>query len=170
MKSLFISLGILMLLLSSCETEDAATTNTEVGSVANGTLASISWIEGVWIDSTTLSFRVPPQQIIEEWTMYPDSLSGIGKSVKGMDTIVTERLTIRLVNDKLTYIARPVNRTMISFSNLIANDSVFIIENKVNEFPSKISYYKKGTSSLDIKMQGSHNSVPQELINNFVKG
>ncbi len=158
-------------MLSSCQAESTKNSNIEeIDKHQTGTLSSVAWIEGVWIDSTTLNFRVPPQQLIEEWTLYPDSLSGVGKSVVGLDTMITERLTILMVNEKLTYIARPINRTLISFASLITTDSLFVVENLVNEFPSKISYIKKGSGALDINMQGSHNSVPQELVNHFVKG
>ena len=117
-------------------------------------IENLKWIEGIWLDSTTFSFRTPKVSFMEKWKCYPDSISGKGISIKENDTTITSALCIREVNGKIKYIARPAGEAMIPFSLIFMNDNEAIFENPVNDFPQKIRYLKTSKDSLQVIISG----------------
>lgn len=97
-------------------------TKVENESILNNDLQPMGWLEGTWNDGSTFGFKDPPQHIMETWKAYPDSLSGYGFRVQGSDTTITEWITIMVVNDKLTYVARPKGQAMVSFTLIESDD------------------------------------------------
>jgi len=157
-----------ILLATSCENPEA---NKE--KIANNpkeaTLEDFHWIEGKWIDSKTFGFKSPPQIIVEEWKVFPDSISGKGYFIKGTDTTLTELLSIVKTDDQIVYVARPIGQAVIGFPFKGIDQNQYLFENKSHDFPQKIGYHPKGTDSLDIYMVGITNGFERKLKYTFAK-
>lgn len=116
-------------------------------------IEDLKWLEGKWVDYSTFGFR--NMTYIEDWVYYKDSLSGRGLSVENGDTTVTERFALRIINDQLMYVARPVSEPMIGFPAIKESTNEIIFQNKAHDFPSKITYVKQGADSLLIELNGT---------------
>lgn len=133
------------------------------GGVLNNSLQPLAWLEGTWNDQSTFGFKDPPQHIMETWKAYPDSLSGYGFRTQGGDTVITELITIMVVNDKLTYVARPDGQALVSFTLTSSGDDYWVFENKANDFPQKLVYTKFPNDSLGVTLEGVHNTMSHSL-------
>jgi len=149
-----------IILLSSCGSENDATDATE-NEVAN--IESVRFLEGTWVDRKTFGFKQPPNYIVEKWNSYPDSLSGAGYSVTGTDTVLMEYISIQMINDKLTYIARPKGQSMVSFTLIENGNGKFVFENKANDYPQKLTYQKMQNDSLSITLDGVANGIERSI-------
>lgn len=142
---------------SSEETEESVALN------VNSTLEQVLWLEGTWVDETTFGFKQPPQHLHETWKVYSDSISGVGYNVQGMDTSITERIAIMIVNDKLTYVARPKNQALVTFTVTSASTSQWVFENKANDFPQKLIYKKLPNDSMSVTLEGIQNTMERSI-------
>jgi hypothetical protein len=149
---------LIVFFIISCSDNDEATNDPSV--IGNNEsdetyfIEDLRWIEGVWLDSTTFSFRTPKVSFMEKWKCYPDSISGKGISIKENDTTITSALCIREVNGEIKYIARPAGEAMIPFSLTFMSDIEAVFENPVNDFPQKIRYLKTSKDSLQVIISG----------------
>lgn len=149
---------LLVIIFCSCSNADApenlfsAKVNQE--SDEKYSIENLKWMEGVWLDSTTFSFRTPKVSFMEQWKCYPDSISGMGFSIKESDTTIMEALCVREVNGKINYIARPVGEAIIGFPLIYLSDSEAVFENPVNDFPQKIKYIRTAKDSLQVIISG----------------
>jgi hypothetical protein len=126
-------------------------------------------MEGIWIDSKTFGFKTPPQLIVEEWKIYPDSMSGKGYFVKGADTTLSELLSLIKTDDKVVYVARPAGQPVIGFPFKGIDHDQYLFENKAHDFPQKIGYHPKSKDSLDIYLEGISNGMSRKIKYTFVK-
>lgn len=138
-------------------------TKVENESILNNDLQPMGWLEGTWNDGSTFGFKDPPQHIMETWKAYPDSLSGYGFRVQGSDTTITEWITIMVVNDKLTYVARPKGQAMVSFTLIESDNFHWVFENKANDFPQKLTYNKLQNDSMTVILEGIHNTLAHSV-------
>ena len=149
---------LLVFFIVSCSDNGAAKNeSTTVGNKEPDerySIENLQWIEGSWLDSTTFSFRTPKVSFMEKWEYYPDSISGMGISIKENDTTIMEALCIREVNGKINYIARPVGEAIIGFPLISMSDSEAVFENPVNDFPQKIKYIRTSKDSLQVIISG----------------
>jgi hypothetical protein len=132
-------------------------------------LQDLAWLSGVWKDTTTYSFKSYSQFVIEDWTAFPDSMSGIGKMVKNGDTTISESLCIRMVNNKLTFIARPQGKAMISFPLVSDSAGILTFENPINDFPSRITYRKITNRTMLVRWQGYNQGREMDRPMDFFK-
>jgi hypothetical protein len=78
-------------------------------------------------------------------------LEGDGYSMKTNNKKITETLSIKYVNKKLVYIADvSENKGPVTFENTLLNDTVAVFENKVNDYPNKITYIKISKRSYKV--------------------
>ena len=138
-KKIYLPL-LIALIFTSCSSGSAD--ENEGGLDIDNNLEPMLWIEGTWVDEATFGFKQPPQHLYETWKVYPDSISGIGYNVQGQDTNITERIALMVVNDKLTYVAKPNNQAMVTFTLTSSSSSEWVFENKANDFPQKLIYKK----------------------------
>ncbi len=132
---------------SSSEEHSEEPENHELSPIS---LNDLQWMEGDWTDNQLFAFRKPPVAFREVWTYYPDSLSGRGYSIKEGDTTLTEMLSIRIVNDKLVYIANPVGQSLVSFPLDSIGDKYISFSNKAHDSPRDISYQFLTNDSLKV--------------------
>jgi len=149
---------ILILFFYNCSGGEEGTSDSSLSDNTSpsekSTIEKLRWIEGVWLDSTTFSFRTPKVSFMEQWKYYPDSISGKGLSIKENDTTIMEALCIREVNGKINYIARPAGEAIIGFPLIHMSDNEVVFENLVNDFPQKIRYLKTTKDSLQVIISG----------------
>lgn len=154
--SIILTLAIVVINCSSSEEKVAK-------EVANDSLEAVFWLEGTWEDKSTFGFKQPPQSLLESWIVYPDSISGIGYNIQGLDTNITERIAIIMVNDKLTYVARPNNQAMVTFTLTKSSDREWVFENKANDFPQRLIYKKLPNDSLSVTLEGIQNTIERSI-------
>lgn len=83
----------------------------------------------------------PDKQTFDFWN---EDLTGIGFTLKENDTIFKEVMSIVSLKDTLHLKVEGVNEAPTLFKFTKQTDSSFVCENKENEFPKKIHYYKDG--------------------------
>jgi hypothetical protein len=175
MYKIGLNISIIVLLafsIASCAgdtTDGTSVGETDSNTTISAGLQQVAWLEGNWMDTVTYGFKSVPSYILEQWTVYPDSLSGIGMMLKAGDTTVTERLCIRVVNGTLTYIASPVGQAMISFPLVSDSAGILAFENPINDFPSKISYSQLSAGSMKVELGGFNQGLEMNLPMTFVK-
>lgn len=147
--------------MSSCLSDESG--NDSGDEKVNATLEPVIWLEGTWVNESTFGFKQPPQHLFERWEVYPDSISGIGYNVQGEDTAITERIAIMVVNNKLTYVARPNNQAMVTFTLTYSSSNEWIFENKANDFPQKLIYKKLPNDSLLVTLEGIQNTIERSI-------
>jgi hypothetical protein len=155
-----------LLAFGSCNSEEGGT---DLETSKSITIESVRFLEGTWVDRKTFGFKQPPQFVVEKWESYPDSLSGAGYSVTGTDTVLMEYISIQMINDKLTYVARPKGQSMVSFTLISSGDGKFVFENKANDYPQKLTYQKKGSDSLAITLDGVANGIDRSITFKYEK-
>lgn len=166
-KSIFICSAVALSLISCQNEQDKK--ELIANNPGNATLEDFHWMEGTWEDSKTFGFKTPPQIIIEEWKIYPDSLSGRGYYVKGADTTLSELLSLIKTDNQVVYVARPVGQPVIGFPFKGIDQDQYLFENKAHDFPQKIGYHPKNNDSLDIYLDGISNGINRKLKYTFVK-
>jgi hypothetical protein len=135
----------------------------------NAELEDFHWLEGTWEDSKTFGFKTPPQIFVEEWKVYPDSMSGKGYYIKGSDTTLIELLSLIKTDDQVVYVARPLGQPIIGFPFKGIDQDQYLFENKAHDFPQKIGYHPKSKDSLDIYLEGISNGMNRKIKYTFVK-
>jgi hypothetical protein len=165
MKVLVISI-LTLFILTNCSS-NSSEENAGDSNVVN--LESVRFLEGTWVDKSTFGYMEPPKYMMETWKSYPDSLSGAGYSIKGSDTILMEYIAIKMINDKLTYVARPKGQSMVSFTIISNGKGSFTFENKANDYPQKLIYEKRPNDSLHITLDGVTNSIQRTITFKYEK-
>ncbi len=109
-------------------------------------LKKLYWLKGKWSRVTA------NVEQFETWNIVSDSiLVGEGYSIKSNNEKVTEKLTIKWVDNKLVYIADvPHNKQPVVFQNVVLNDTLAVFENKSHDYPNKISYIKLNKRSFRV--------------------
>jgi hypothetical protein len=175
MYKIGLNISIIVLLafsITSCAgdtTDGTSVVETGSNTTISAGLQQVAWLEGNWMDTVTYGGRTVPSSVLEEWNLYPDSISGAGKMIKAGDTVTAERHCIRMVNDKLTYVLTPIGKALISFPLVSSSNGVLIFENPINEFPSRITYSQSDDGSLKARFQGYSQGREMNLPMTFVK-
>jgi len=90
--------------------------------------------------------------ICEEWKKVDNSyLQNRGYMIKGSDTIVTERVALTNTKDGIVYtstVEDQNNKQPIAFKMTKGDDSIFVFENPVHDFPKRIVYRFVTTDSI----------------------
>ena len=162
----FIILSLALLALGSCNSEETKDTPDKV---VSADMESVKYLAGTWVDRKSFGFKQPPQHVMETWHSYPDSISGMGYFVTGTDSSLTEYISIQMVNNKLTYIARPEGQAMVSFTLIENKDGAITFENKANEYPQRITYQKRPNDSLYITLDGVANGIERRITFKYAK-
>lgn len=140
--------------------------------VQNKNLISIDnvrFLEGTWVDRKTFGFKNPPQHFVEIWKSYPDSMSGVAYMVVENDSSLMERISIVMINEKLTYVARPKNQSLVSFTLINDGKESFVFENKANDYPQKLTYNNISKDSLYITLDGISKGIPRTITFKYQK-
>jgi hypothetical protein len=125
------------------------------------TLSNIEWLVGKW-NRTNVK---PGQTGVENWTKQsPDKFVGNGITLKGRDTIFSEKLQIIAEKTGIYYVADVAeNKKPDYFKFTEISDTGFVCENAAHDFPKKISYQMTG-NKLKVVVSGDGKSVDFEFI------
>lgn len=109
-------------------------------------------LEGKWI------MKKGKGSIGEEWVKINEGhLQGKGFFVKGIDTIVTENISLTFSAGSISYtstVEDQNNRQQVSFKLSSSKDGVFIFENPTHDFPKRIIYEIISADSLHAYIDG----------------
>ena len=102
----------------------------------------IKWLEGTWSRTNVKT----GQSGHERWSKTaPFELRGYGVTMKGTDTLFTEKLRIVARENDLMYVADvPENEKPAYFKLTKITDMGFVCENPEHDFPKKIAYQREG--------------------------
>ena len=112
-------------------------------------LERLSWLAGCW------ERRSANRVTLEMW-MPPAGGLMLGASRTTVDGVVREREVLRLEaqGGALVYTATPSNQAVTPFRSTAVSDSGFTVENPAHDFPTKITYQRRGTDSLLARIEG----------------
>lgn len=101
-------------------------------------LYELSWIQGLWIDSTSF----PGNVVVENWTLENDTLSGRRGTIKGNDTTYSQTSKIFINDDKPVYLLEPEGSSFVSFKTKEYSKNSITFGNSVNLAPTQLTYSK----------------------------
>ncbi|TRW27094.1 hypothetical protein FMM05_00135 [Flavobacterium zepuense] len=125
------------------------------------TLSKIEWLTGKWNRTN----GKPGQTGVENWIKQSrDKFVGNGITLKGRDTIFSEKLQIIAQKDGIYYVAYvEENKKPVYFKFTEISDTGFVCENATHDFPKKISYQMTG-KKLKVVVSGNGKSIDFEFI------
>ena len=106
-----------------------------------GSIESVVWLEGNWITDQSNSSSMLTK---EQWKLENQEMKGIGLVIQNGDTTLLENLSLKMINDTLSYVAdvpENVEETIFKLTSY-KNDS-WKFENPKHNFPKSIGYIKK---------------------------
>ncbi|MDF2187173.1 DUF6265 family protein [Paraflavitalea sp. CAU 1676] len=117
----------------------------------------LHWLSGTWQRTNAK----PGRSGYERWEMDGDrAMKGWGVSMKGNDTLITEKIRLEIKDNKIWYVADvPENKAPVYFELTSITPSGFICENPAHDFPKKISYQLEGNILTAIISAGDK-SIP----------
>ncbi len=116
----------------------------------------LDWLTGTW-NRTNVK---PGHSGREEWKKSSVSeLSGSGISMKGKDTVVTEKIKIVIIEDTIYYVADvPENKGLVYFKFVSISEKSFVCENPHHDFPKMVAYTFDG-KVLKATISGNGKSI-----------
>ena len=134
MKSL-ISLCIVMLLFSF---------------LVKDTLDEVRFLDGTW--------KTENKETYEVWKKNTDgTMEGYSYKMKANEKVISEHLSIKMINDKLTYQARVPNQNNGETIPFVLNTAVkdqLSFENLSHDFPKKIQYKPLDANTILVSVLG----------------
>ena len=85
------------------------------------------------------------------------SLLGMGRTVRGTETVEYELVLITLKDGRLAYQAHPSGQAAATFLSTTASDSSVVFENPEHDFPQTIGYRRDGADGLQAWIEGTAN-------------
>ena len=113
-------------------------------------LAALSWMQGCWVagggDGTA-----------EETWMAPRGglMVAMARSVRGGRATGFEFVTLREVDGRLVFTARPSGQPPADFTAAVATGTLLRVENAEHDFPQKIEYHRLSPDSVTAKVFGA---------------
>jgi hypothetical protein len=115
-------------------------------------LKSVHFLAGTW--------KVENRETYEFWAINDDcSLEGKSYRKQADKEMVTEFLSLRMVDKKITYAARVINQNEGRAIEFVLNGMLtdkFSFENLNHDFPKKIQYKKIDDSTLMVQVLGEN--------------
>lgn len=138
-KSYLIIAGVLLFFTSSCSSQ-------------KDNLEQVRFLVGKW--------QVEEKNTFEEWAIQGDgSLSGESYKMIDGKKMITEKLSLKNVDNEIIYTARVINQNDgkgILFT-LKTEGNTFSFENLQHDFPKKIQYKLLSENKLEIHVLGENN-------------
>ena len=102
-------------------------------SEAKAQLHDFTWLIGRW--------KLGDENTYEVWKQADDGLVGEAFEIRGRDTIITEVVSLKFHNNAYHYIPDIAgDQPAIDFLITSSDDTGFVAENPVHDFPKKIIY------------------------------
>ena len=117
---------------------------------ANHSLEQVQFLAGTW--------KAENKENYEVWKKNDDgTLEGQGYKMKAGEKVVSEYLSIKLMEGKLTYLARVPNQNNGQTVPFVLNDAVkdqLSFENLGHDFPKKIQYKTLDAKTILVSVLG----------------
>ena len=113
-------------------------------------LKKLSWLIGTW------EAKMGEQVVFESWTMETArKFRGLGYSLNGKDTVISEKLLIEASDSGLFYISDVAhNPAPVPFKMINQDSSMTLFENPTHDFPTRIIYRQVSPDSLHARIEG----------------
>lgn len=111
-------------------------------------ITDFNWLVGKW------KVQSDHSEIYEEWWIDNNELLGLGYSIKENEKVISEHLIIKLIGNKVVYIASPVKQTPTLFNLVKHENSNFTFENLEHDFPQRIIYTKITDNEFHARVEG----------------
>ncbi len=150
----FLILSILIIGLLSCESEDLPSAphpldkpkvNETTSIDQKITLYDLSWIQGIWIDSTSF----PGKKVIEHWSLKHDTLIGLRGTINKADTTFSQTSKIFMNGSTPIYLLEPEGSAFVSFKVKNYQKGSITFGNIANPAPTELTYTQSGLN-LDL--------------------
>ncbi|EHQ29645.1 DUF6265 family protein [Mucilaginibacter paludis] len=126
-------------------------------------LKKLNWLIGSW----TRTNAKPGETASETWKkVSPEKFIGLGITMKGADTVFSEKLQLLVKGNALYYaadVAENKEPTLFKLTDMTANG--FVCENTAHDFPKKIVYKRSG-NTLKAIISGDGKSIDFNFIKN----
>lgn len=143
-------LGYCLIALLIASSVTLAADNTSPAKPSQAALQQLSWLIGSWRST------MGSNSVYESWQA--DSTSkyrGMGFSVNGKDTAISERLTIAATDSGLYYISDVAHNPAPVYFQMTRQDSTTtVFENPKHDFPTRIIYRQVTADSLHARIEG----------------
>jgi hypothetical protein len=120
-------------------------------------LSQLDWLAGKWerLDAK------PGQTAYENWNKEVAGYKGEGIKMRSTDTVFVDKLSIRLRNENLYYVAEVSHNADPTYFKIteLSQDG-FICENPGHDFPKKIEYRLQDEKTIRVTISGNGKSVP----------
>ena len=104
-------------------------------------IKKLKWLQGTW----TITNTKPGQSGLEHWDELKGELRGYSVTLKGVDTIFSEKLRITRRDNNWYYVADvSENQKPVYFKLISITDKGFVCENPEHDFPKMITYQLDG--------------------------
>lgn len=152
----FIPIALIFIILS-CNTEkenkephplDVPRKKQEIKLNEKVNLFNLSWMQGFWIDSTSL----PGKKIVEKWSLIQDTLIGIRGTINNNDTTYAQTSKIFISNGNPTFLLEPEGSPFVVFKLKKYNQDSITFGNIANLAPTELTYYKKHKNNLGLSI------------------
>lgn len=113
-------------------------------------LQRLSWLIGTW------EAKLGDQVVYESWRAESTSkLRGLGFTISGTDTTISEKLLIEVSDSGLYYISDVAhNPAPVYFKMAIQDSFRYSFENLDHDFPTRIIYRQISNDSLHARIEG----------------
>jgi hypothetical protein len=119
------------------------------------TLADLAWLEGGW---TTRGGTVTTE---EHWIApKAKSMLGVGRAVRGDQTLFFEFLRLEERADGIYYVAHPNAGKSTEFNLASWSATEFRFENPAHDFPRTIRYTRRADGTLVAHLEGVEGGAP----------
>ncbi len=116
----------------------------------NEPILNLYWLVGNW-ETTDDDGGI----IIENWKLNAvNELEGEGFYVLNNDTLLSEYLTIKTINNAICYVAMPKKDGPTLFTLVKRNKDTWVFRNSEHDFPQRIIYTKNSEKSFSVKTEG----------------
>ncbi|MCT4579845.1 MAG: hypothetical protein N4A35_00385 [Flavobacteriales bacterium] len=119
---------------------DQVQTNKDANVDQKITLYDLSWMQGIWIDSTSFL----GQKVIENWTLKNDTLIGLRGTINKLDTVYSQTSKIFIANNSPVYLLEPEGSSFVSFKLKEFAPKQITFGNIANPAPTELTYTQNG--------------------------
>lgn len=160
MKANSIYIIVFSFTLFSCN-QILQTNNIDNGNSVTKTskVENFDWLLGEWKRSNEKDGK----DTFELWNKRTSSeYFGVGYTIQNGDTISKEEMQLVMVNNKWNLIVTVPESKPVTFTGISHDKNHFICENKLNDFPHRIKYWKNGTK-LSASISADDIEIPFEF-------
>lgn len=114
-----------------------------------GPLDKLAWLSGCWesrrANSTSLEMWLPPAGNL---------MMGASRTVAGDKVREYEQFRLTWTGDSLVYHAEPAGQPAADFKGGAPTETGFVVRNPAHDYPTMISYTRRGADSLVARIEG----------------